>query len=339
MQLRCGFSTAPVLAGWLAAAAVILTAGPAFAQGFEAIGTRPAGMGGAFVAVADDASAVYWNPAGLALGGSYFSLVLDGGTSEADPGDLSNAGRHSNTLVALTTLPLGLSYYKLSSARVAPTPTLTSAPPSAVEHLTTHHVGLTFVQSVTAGIAIATTVKAVRGSAGTGVFLGGGTEALLDAAENLPDHGTTRFDMDVGVLTSYRGLRAGLTIRNLTEPDFPTPAEGSALELKRQTRAGVAYVGVPGVIVAGDIDVERTSGSLGEMRNLAAGAEVRVVRRVTVRSGFRFNTLSDEPGGHAPVGAFGASVATFKSLLVDGQVTFGSRYGDRGWGIAARLVY
>ena len=34
------------------------------AQTFGGIGTRAEGMGGAFVAVADDASAVYWNPAG-----------------------------------------------------------------------------------------------------------------------------------------------------------------------------------------------------------------------------------------------------------------------------------
>ena len=40
-------------------------------------------MGGAFVGVADDASAIYWNPAGLAAG-SYFSLVVDGGAGERD---------------------------------------------------------------------------------------------------------------------------------------------------------------------------------------------------------------------------------------------------------------
>ena len=34
---------------------------------FALYGTRPRGMGGAFTAVANDASAVYWNPAGLAL--------------------------------------------------------------------------------------------------------------------------------------------------------------------------------------------------------------------------------------------------------------------------------
>src|SRR5438094_8616567 len=36
------------------------------AQTFDQVGERAQGMGGAFVAVADDASAIYWNPAGLA---------------------------------------------------------------------------------------------------------------------------------------------------------------------------------------------------------------------------------------------------------------------------------
>ena len=40
----------------------------ASAQSLDTIGTRAQGMGGAFVGVADDASAVYWNPAGLAGG-------------------------------------------------------------------------------------------------------------------------------------------------------------------------------------------------------------------------------------------------------------------------------
>jgi hypothetical protein len=35
------------------------------AEAFSIIGPRPLGMGGAFVAVADEASTVYWNPAGL----------------------------------------------------------------------------------------------------------------------------------------------------------------------------------------------------------------------------------------------------------------------------------
>jgi hypothetical protein len=31
------------------------------------VGARPVGMGGAYTAVADDANALFWNPAGLAL--------------------------------------------------------------------------------------------------------------------------------------------------------------------------------------------------------------------------------------------------------------------------------
>ncbi len=53
-----------------AIAAVVLVLLPAAAYGgFLAIeeGARATGMGGAFTAVADDATAVFWNPAGLAL--------------------------------------------------------------------------------------------------------------------------------------------------------------------------------------------------------------------------------------------------------------------------------
>jgi hypothetical protein len=42
-----------------------LAAGTAVAQVDLQLGTRPQGMGGAFVAVANDANAVYWNPSGL----------------------------------------------------------------------------------------------------------------------------------------------------------------------------------------------------------------------------------------------------------------------------------
>lgn len=43
-----------------------LLATPAFPAFLDKVGTRPLGMGGAFVALADEPSAVMWNPAGLA---------------------------------------------------------------------------------------------------------------------------------------------------------------------------------------------------------------------------------------------------------------------------------
>lgn len=295
-------------------------------------------MGGAFVAVADDASAVYWNPAGLALGGSYFSLVIDGTQSKAEPDVLSHAGRNSSTLIALTTLPFGLSYYRSSVTRVSSPVTFAASALPSVERLTTHHAGLTLVQSVTSHVAVATTVKFVRGIASSESFISADPDDLLDESSSLPSRATTKADVDLGVLASMGKWRAGLTLRNLAEPDFATPS-GTEIELDRQARAGVAFTGLPGVILAADVDLMRARGTLGDVRNVAAGAEKRIVPRVTVRAGVRANTLSDEPGGHATVGAFGATVSTFRSLLIDGQMTVGSKFGDRGWGIAARLVY
>src|SRR3954466_13822605 len=84
---------------------------PAGAQSFEAVGTRAAGMGGAFVAVADDASAAYWNPAGFAAG-SYLRLVLDRKSAQVQP-SFGPAAKQSGLLIALGMPALGLSYYGL----------------------------------------------------------------------------------------------------------------------------------------------------------------------------------------------------------------------------------
>src|SRR5215213_6797560 len=83
-------------------------AGPAHAQADPPVGVRAAGMGGAFTAVADDGSAVFWNPAGLATG-SFFSLIVDRNTLDT----------RSATLIALGTPPLGLSYYRTAARDLA----------------------------------------------------------------------------------------------------------------------------------------------------------------------------------------------------------------------------
>ena len=67
--------------GLLAAAMLAGCAGSAAAQaagagGVEVLGVRAQGMAGAFVAVADDATAAYWNPAGLGTG-DFVSLALE----------------------------------------------------------------------------------------------------------------------------------------------------------------------------------------------------------------------------------------------------------------------
>ena len=320
----------------------------ASAQTFEVTGTRAAGMGGAFVAVADDASAVYWNPAGLASG-AYFSLVLDHNTAEASLETDPQSGSQSATLLAAGFPALGLSYYRLRATSVeAPlVPPVLDAPPpldvtghARLASLITHHTGVTLVQSLTDRIAVGTTLKLVRGVAAALVVPDtGDRDDLLDEAGGLVGSGSTEFDADIGVLAMVGTLRAGLTVRNVREPEFETRGGQEALQLHRQVRAGVALTAATGLLVAADMDLRSVPGTTGLVRNFAAGAEARVLRRATVRGGFRFNTKDDQPGGRAPVGTAGASYAVFGSVLVDGQVTFGSESADRGWGIGARVLF
>ena len=96
-------SAVPVLVVLLGAG----TAVPARAQAQPPVGVRAAGMGGAFTAVADDASATFWNPAGLATG-AFFSLVLD----------RNSLDRGSATLISLGTLAGGVGHELRNIAQI-----------------------------------------------------------------------------------------------------------------------------------------------------------------------------------------------------------------------------
>ena len=157
--------------------AFVLAPVAVLAQPFEAVGARAQGMA-AFVAVADDASAVYWNPGGLASG-AYFSLVLDRTEAETKAAADGRAGGRSSWLLALSAPAIGLSYYRLRTTNVAPTDRLSPTPLSRVESLVTHHAGATLVHSIFNHLAAGATVKVVRGVATLG-DAAGNPEDLID---------------------------------------------------------------------------------------------------------------------------------------------------------------
>ena len=195
------------------------------------------------------------------------------------------------------------------------------------------------MQSIGDYVAVGATAKLVRGVASAGVILGGDADDLLDDSSDLIGRATNKFDADVGVMAILGKMRAGVTVRNLTEPEFETVDETMSLRLQRRGRAGVAFVSPTGFIVAFDSDLNKTAGPHGEVRNIAVGGEAHLVRRVFARAGFNVNSVGDQPGGRAPAVSVGGSYLAIGSLTVDGQFTTGSEAAGRSWGVAARIVY
>ena len=328
-----------------AAFMVLLSPALAAAQDVEAVGTRALGMAGAFVGVADDATAIYWNPGGLAAG-AYFSMVIDRSSDKSLPHNDLRAKGQSATILAVATPALGIGYYRLRTTALTPIPT---AQPQQdrnfradgvvrVDTLVTHHAGVTLVQSLTSRVAVGATLKLVRGIAGSSVETSGDADALLDAGSELAGAASTHFDTDVGVMAALGGIRAGFTVRNLRQPEFEAEGGGPARKLKRQARAGVSATPL-GVLLAADVDLTRTDGPFGAIRNVAAGTELRIVRRATVRAGFRVNTIADAVHGRSRAAAFGGSFAVTGSAFIDAQLTRGSEAGSEGWGIAGRIGF
>jgi hypothetical protein len=324
---------------------LLLTLGsPTAAQSFESVGERALGMGGAFVAVASDSSATWWNPAGLATG-PFFDLRVGrgSGTTDADF-PASRAGAWS---FSLSTPPLGVSYYrlKITEIRAAPATGPTEADREdraageGLRSLSISQFGATVLHTITTGVTAGATVKYMRGTAQVRGFdpadAGVGIPELLDAGDDLKGGEVdATVDVDLGLLATRGAVRVGVTARNLREPRF------GDRKLPRQVRAGAAFDGatagtVP-VLVSVDADLARYDGTGGDRRVIALGVEHWLMpQRFAIRGGARFNTVGEQD---RTVTA-GASGAVRAGLFIDGYAAAGGDSGGRGWGIAARASF
>jgi hypothetical protein len=316
------------------------------AQIVESVGSRALGMGGAFVAVANDSSASWWNPGALA-DGPFIDLAVAG--SITDTSELTPASRDRASWVTLGTPPFGISYYRL---RITEIDNVSStAPPDAsredglgtvpVRSLNSHHVGVTLVHSIVTGVHAGATVRYIRGSVSVGAGdASRSTTDLLEWGADL-ESGTSiqRFDVDVGALAVFGAFRAGALFRNLFEPEFDAPA-GPPVRLPRQVRVGGAFDGdaidrLP-LTLSIDADLLGYATAAGERRVVAFGAEQWLLKkRLGLRAGGRFNTV----GAKDRAATGGVSVGLLPSVFVDGHVVRGGTADDRGWGIAARVSF
>ena len=130
----------------IAAVWALAVAQPANAQ--SPVGARASGMAGAFVAVADDATAVYWNPAGVATG-SIVSVVLDAGRFQSGPSEPQLTGRHEDTgaVVAVSATAIGAGYFRVGTCGSEPAVTSSDDRQEVGRCVTTTTVGVSLVQS------------------------------------------------------------------------------------------------------------------------------------------------------------------------------------------------
>jgi hypothetical protein len=324
------------------------------AQVSETVGTRALGMAGAFVAVADDATATFWNPAGLATGPAFDLSVGNQEIETLDPG--KRGVGEGSFMMAVGTPPLGLAYYRIRtvSAISLDAPDLDDAQlqQSALTSLTTHHFGATFVQSLASFLAVGTTLKIVRGTVALGSGPGGSIARALDLATDLDGRAKTKIDLDAGLMAVFGAWRAGVVGRNLREPEFEASDQGDrpftgTAKLSRQFRAGVAYAprsrprGTNGpMTLAADVDLRAIETPFGDRRELAVGGERWWwAGRIGARAGIRLNTLRGQFTSQDPVVAVGMSISPRASSLVEAQITRGRNELEKGWGISARVTF
>jgi hypothetical protein len=292
--------------------ALLFTAQTAGAQPVDSVGVRAQGMAGAFTAIADDATATWWNPAGIASG-AMLNLSLEYGRLE-DP----DIGRGA---LAFTIPSFGLSYYRMPVSEIQPTSSTATAEAgrqdpgtTAVRTVELSQFGATVGQSIGGHIVLASTLKIMHIDAGTEVGL------------------------DIGGMAVAGHVRLGVSARNLREPTLGDGA--NALTLKRQVRVGAAVSTSANpklaATLAFDADILEVPTATGNERRVAGGGEVWFWSHVVgVRGGLSTSTLGDTRTS----GAFGGSVMVHRGLFVEGELTRGSDMTRRGWGLAFRVTF
>lgn len=172
-----------------------------------AVGARATGMGEAFVPIADDASTIYWNPAGIArISGS--ELTLNHSTW---PADISH--QFAGYVFSYVTIP-GVFAVSITALQMDPMREVTAYRPEGTGRMFDAGdmaLGLTYARSLTDRFSFGGTLKWIH--------------------MGLADEKAEGFVGDFGSLydTGFRGVKIGMVVQSLgpgmkfVEQEFPMP--------------------------------------------------------------------------------------------------------------------
>ena len=292
---------------------------PASAQ----VGTRASGMAGAYVGVADDATAVYWNPAGVATGALVSVVIGGGGQTVARGAQLEDRQHDTAAVVAISATAVGVAYYRIGTYGKSVTAPAVTSPLNreevrrSVQGISTSTVGVSLVQSLGQFVVVGVTPKIMNGSSG--------------------DASGYELDADAGVMVAINRVRLGLVARNLTTPSFT--GGGREVALDREVRVGGAWgsgwTGISRVIASVDGDLTSRPTPYGDRRDVAAGLETWWMgQRLGLRGGGRRSTIGEARAAFAA----GISAGLSPGLLLEAHVVRGHA-AERSWSVGARMLF
>ena len=316
---------------YLALAFCLLSA-PAFA-GVELVGTtsaaflklgsgaRPASMGEAYVGVADDASGIDYNPAGMAQ-----SLV---GELQATHTEWFRGLRYEN-LNAVVSLGdggmLGGTFNFLSVPQITRTEQIGNNPSDPT--LNFREIGSFTPFDMQFAVAYARPVY-------RNIMVGSNFKLL---SQSLDDRSTFGIGLDLGVIyrTPIEGLTAGFAAQNL---GTPIKLKKEAFDLPLLLRLGAGYrVFDDKLLVSVETDMPSDNALV-----FAMGAEYAVADRFYPRLGWRFNSIfnpwSAGMGMKFDTWGVDLSVVPFGELGLTYRASVNWRFGKPGASLDSRAPY
>ena len=281
----------------LAGLAALLVPGPARADIFEKVGTfggqflkisvgaRGAGMGGAFVAVADDASSVFWNAAGIAR-------------IDADKSQVSL--NHANWPADLSFDQVGYVFHmkKIPGAFAVHARALTMEPMPVTTSFQPYGTGETFdAGMLAAGVTYARSF--------TDKFSAGLTMNMIHTG--LADLSQQTFSMDLGTLydVGAAGMKIGMAIQNIGSQEKFIEREARIPSIFRVGTSATLLSGADQKLI-GSFEFSHPPDN---SERVNVGAEYAFRKYVFLRGGYAFNYdaegLAGGVGFHFPVSVAG----------------------------------